>query len=107
MDFQSIVTIAAGLALVSVVMAYWLAAHGMLMESRFGRTVFCCTVLSVGLWVFVSEIVPGGLRMLGASSFDLALLLVGAVLLTGAVAAFFDLVGWLRGEWRTPPPPFE
>ncbi len=104
MDFQSVITLAAGLALVSVVMAYWLAAYGMVMESRFGRVVFSCTVLSAGLWVFLSEITPRALRTLGVSSFDLALLLVGAVFLAGAVAAFFDLVGWLRGEWRTPPP---
>ena len=85
----------------------WMAAYGMLLDSRFGRVVFFSTVVSVAVWLFFSSLAPAALVAVGLSSFDLGVLLVGFVFLAGAAAALLDFVGWLRGEWTTPPPPFQ
>ncbi len=104
MDLHSAIVTAAGVTVVFVFVAYWMAAEGFMMETRFGRVVFVSAILLVALWLFITEITPNLLSVIDLSSFDLALLFIGSVLVAGVGAAFFDLVEWLRGE---PPPPFE
>lgn len=107
MDVQSAIAVISGLVIVSVIVAYWMAATGELMDSRFGRAVFISTVLSIAFWVLLTKFAPEALAAIGISSFDLGLLFAGMVFLAGAAAALFDFIGWLRGEWTTPPPPFQ
>ncbi len=107
MGFDDVLVLAALIATGFVLLLYLMAAQGSFLESRFGRAVFYSAACSLGVWFFFREVAPNVPSDFGVSFSDLALYLIGLVLVVGAGAAFFDLVGWLRGEWRTPPPPFE
>jgi len=101
-----LIGVTAGVLAVVMVAAAFVMAESQMLDSRFGRAVFYTSVIASGIWVLVSELVPEILGALRMERFDAALALFAAVGAAGACGLVLDIVGWMRGEHRTPPPPF-
>jgi len=87
--------------------AYFVAAYGMLNDTRFGRAVF---YMAIPLSTFAGAMhifAPDVLRDLDISTPALVLGTLGVSVVAGLIGAVGDAMAWLRGDDVQPRRPFE